>query len=220
MRIWIQTVEESTRLLSPIGLMLIDDLTGSSPLGRVDVYLDYKDPGGNWQPSGIPAVITARTVITYPGLERRAKAGGTQRAYRVRVVPEFYIPDYRRKDDAIEFAVTPYNDTDPQVPPVQLPGIAILLPAPNYPFQQHIPVLRGQVKDAAKNPVPDCVVKQRMKEHVLTDFRGVFALPLRWIKPGVKFSVDAANERTGAVGTVANLQLPDALNSSVEIQIQ
>jgi len=36
---WIQTVAEHTQLYSPIGLRLVDDLTGTTPRGRIDVYL-------------------------------------------------------------------------------------------------------------------------------------------------------------------------------------
>ena len=220
MRRWVEAVEESAKLYSPIGLRLVDDLTGSAPLGRIEVLLDVKDPQGQWIDTHRAPVITASSIVAYPGLERRARIDGAGAVrYRVRIKPEFYIPFYRMTDDAIERDAYPYNDTNPPAQVKHVPDDVVLTPAPNYPFEKHIPVLHGLVTDAANSPVAFVHVKQGAKERVLTDERGTFSLPLRWIKPGDNFQVDAINERNGQHGTSPNLKLPDALKNVLKIQI-
>jgi hypothetical protein len=49
MRTWVQTVKETATLYSPIGLRLIDDFTGKTPLGRIDVLLDIQDAPSTWR---------------------------------------------------------------------------------------------------------------------------------------------------------------------------
>jgi hypothetical protein len=216
---WIQTVAERTQRYSPIGLRLVDDLTGATPRGRVDVYLDARDAGGNWNITDVAAVKTPSGVVTYPGLERHASVTGLpSRHYRVRLRAEFYIPLYQRNSDGIEFDAFPYNDAN--LPSTIVTGTqdAVLTPAPNYEIEDHIPVLRGVVVDSANKPVPNAVVTQGVKERVLTDSRGTFALPLRWVKQNVATPVDAADERTGRTGTIS-IQLPASLSTNQKIQI-
>jgi hypothetical protein len=218
-RYWIQIVEESTQLYSPIGLRLVDDLTGSTPRGRVDVFLDAKDASGNWNATGVAATKTLSGFVSYPGLERHANVVGLpSRRYRVRLDAQFYLPLYRRNSEGIEFDAFPYNDTNPPTTISKLTQDAILTPAPNYGVEGHIPVLKGVVVDAADKPVRDAMVTQGAKERVLTDARGTFALPLRWVKPNVPVPVDAADERTGRTGTIT-IQLPGSLSKSQKIQI-
>jgi hypothetical protein len=82
----------------------------------------------------------------------------------------------------------------------------------------HIPVLRGEVVDPAGNPVPNAYVTQGNKERALTDARGTFALPLRWVQANTPTTIDATDQRTGRVGSIS-IQLPAALNSSQKISI-
>lgn len=220
MREWNMTVVESARLFSPIGVRLIDDLTGKEPLGKMQIFLDVQNPAGVWRLQDRPATRSLSGVVTYPGLEWHADASGQppQRQYRVRVKPELYLPLYQRTQDGLEFPVVPYDDNHPpQVSP--LPTDMILTPAPNYPFQGHIPLLNGVVRDAANNPVPNVVVTQGAKERVLTDWRGRFSLPLRWAKPNVQIPVDAVNERNGQMGT-ENITPPGDLDKVLVIKIQ
>jgi hypothetical protein len=134
-RTWVQIVEETIELYSPIGLRLIDDLTGNPPIGRIEVFLDLKSAAGNWLPTGIPVVVTAGGVLTYPGLERHANVTGLpSRRYRVRLKPELYVPLYRRNADGIEVDAFPYNDDNPPAMVKKLPDDTILMPAPNYPL--------------------------------------------------------------------------------------
>ncbi len=102
MRTWIQTIEESTQLFSPIGLRLIDDLTGNSPIGRIQAILELQDAGGEWKDTKIAPVITASGTVTYPGLERHADATGKlPKQFRVRLKPQFYLPLYQRDRDGL-----------------------------------------------------------------------------------------------------------------------
>jgi hypothetical protein len=219
MRNWIQAVEESTVLFSPIGLRLIDDLTGGAPIGRVEVFLESQIAGGAWKDTGIAAVITASGTVTYPGLERHADATGKPpKQFRVRLKPQFYLPLYQRNQDGILCTAFPYDNSHPPQTVKKLPDDLILTPAPNYPFQGHLRMARGVVVDAAGKPVLNAVVTQGVKERVLTDGRGCFALPLRWVKPNTQIPIDAVNERNGQIGAT-NIQFPQDLGKNITIQI-
>src|SRR5687767_12932981 len=98
-------------LYSPIGLRLVDDMTGNMPLGHVRVLLDRRDPAGNWQETKIKAVMTPSGNLTYPGLERHPDLSGPARRYRARIEADLYGPLYRATLDGIEFDAFPYNDT-------------------------------------------------------------------------------------------------------------
>ncbi len=219
MRTWIQTIEESTQLFSPIGLRLIDDLTGNSPIGRIQAILELQDAGGEWKDTKIAPVITASGTVTYPGLERHADATGKlPKQFRVRLKPQFYLPLYQRDRDGLLCTAFPYDNSHHPQNIKQLPDDVILTPATNYPFEGQIPVARGMVVDAANASVPNAVVTQGAKERVLTDQRGCFALPLRWVKPNPALPIDAANERNGQQGTT-NIQFPQDLSRNIKIQI-
>jgi hypothetical protein len=211
---------ETTHLYSPIGLRLVDELTGAAPIGSVAATLDIRDADGSWRQTVIADVRTLSGIVAYPGLERHADISGQQpRQYRIRLTAKLYVPFYRARSDGIPFTADPYSETNP---PAQIVGIAtdtLLLPAPNYPFATHIAVLRGSVVDAANKPVPDVLVEQSNKERALTDARGSFALPLRWAQPGVPIAIDATDQRTGRHGSL-EIQLPGALRQSQTIPIR
>jgi hypothetical protein len=216
---WNTAIVESARLYSPIGVRLIDDLTGGDLLGKVQVYLDLQDSAGVWRQQDRNPVWSMSGYVTYPGLEWHADALGLpQRQFQVRIKAEFYIPLYPNNQDGLAFTVKPYDDAHP--PQVSVfPTDLVLTPAPNYPFQGHIPLLHGVVKDAANEAVPNTMVTQAAKERVLTDGKGMFALPLRWAKPNVAIPIDAANSRSGKTGT-KNITPPGDLTKFLTIQIQ
>jgi hypothetical protein len=209
-----------THLYSPIGLRLVDDLTGAAPIGSVQATLDIRNADGSWQQTDIQDVRTLSGIVTYPGLERHANIAGLQiRQYRIRLTAAVYLPLYRVLSAGIQFRADPYNETNP---PAHITGMTIgtfLLPAPNYPFPTNVPVVRGLVVDAANKPVPDVLVEQSNKERALTDARGSFALPLRWAQPGVPIAIDATDQRTGRHGSL-DVQLPGALRQSQTIAIR
>lgn len=219
MKTWIQAVEESTQLFSPIGLRLIDDLTGNAPIGRMEVVLERQDGAGAWKDTKIAAVITASGTVTYPGLERHSDATGQlPKQFRVRLRPQFYVPLYQRNQDGILCTAFPYDNSHPPQTIKKIPDDTILTPAPNYPFQGHVRVAHGVVVDHAGKPVPNAVVTQGLKERVLTDQRGSFALPLRWVQPNTLVPIDAVNERNAQTGTTT-IHFPQDLVKNITIQI-
>lgn len=210
---------ERAEMYSPIGLWLRDEFTEDAPLGRVQVQLDIRDLAGVWRATDIRPVITPSGILTYPALGRRGEAlNQPPRRYRVRIEAEFYRPLYNALADGVEFDAFPYNDT---TPPQNAPNNAqdlLLLPASNYPFDLHIPILRGNVVDAAGDAVANVLVSQGGIERVLTDERGTFSLPLRWVQENVATPIDAVDQRTGRIGSIP-IQLPGSLQQSQQIVI-
>lgn len=223
MIVWRALPGERWLLYSPIGLRLLDDITGNLPFGGVKALLDRRNPAGNWQEMQIKAVMTPSGYLTYPGLERHPDANGPARRYRCRIEADFYGPLYRALQDGIEFDAFPYNNTNPPAnfpppPNLPLPQDVVLTPASNYPFAPHIPVLRGRTVDVNGNPVADAVVSQGIQERVLTDRRGTFALPLRWVALNTAVPIDATHPRTGRTGTIP-ITIPQDLGQNHDIQI-
>lgn len=217
MRVWHPLPGEERVLYSPVGLRLVDDLTGGPPVSPVEAFLELQD-GPEWRPVERQARITASSILGYPGLGRGIDAGGPPRRYRVRLEARFYRAGYRAADDGIEFDVAPYDDATPPVPVVSTAVTTALLPAAAYPFAPHLPVLRGVVVDAAAQPVADVLVQEGMRERVLSDERGAFSLPLRWVAAGVSTTIDATDQRTGRTGSI-NVTLPGALAASQTITV-
>lgn len=214
---------ETALLFTPIGLRLLDEITGTTPFGPLRALLDRRDNAGDWQETRIQPVMTPVGNLTYPQLERHHDPIGPSRRYRCRIEADFYLPLYRATQDGIEFDAFPYNDTNPPsnfpAPPnLPMPQDVVLTPASNYPFAQHIPVLRGRVVDVSQRPVADAMVNQGVQERVLTDTKGTFALPLRWVSPNVAVPIDASHPRTGRTGT-RNITIPQDLGRNIEIQI-
>jgi hypothetical protein len=219
MTTWMISPAATTHLYSPVGLRLLDELTGVAPLGSVFAMLDTLDLGGSWRHTDISDVRTPSAVVTYPGLARCADVTARQpQQYRVRLAADLYIPYYLSTSDGIIFTAYPYNDANPPAVIVRMATDTLLVPAPNYPFASHIPVLRGVVVDASNKPVPNALVAQSNSERTLTDSHGTFALPLRWVEDNVATSIDANDQRTGRSGSI-QIQLPDALNSNQKIAI-
>jgi hypothetical protein len=208
MTVWQPVAAERLMLYSPIGLHLIDDFTGQPPIGALRIMLDRQLASGEWEPSGIDAVRTPGDVIIYPGLGRSAHAA-TQPAshYRVRIEAPHYRADYLTTDAGIEFDADPYDDSTPPAAIPQMPQRIFLLPAPSYPFQTHVRLVRGVLRDASNQPVANAEVTEGINERVLSDERGGFALPLRWSPLSGAVQIDALDHRTGASGQIS-LTLP------------
>ena len=203
MRRWRILPDERNVLYSPIGLRLLDDFSGRTPNGKVFSFLEERDASGEWNSMEIEGVTTPSGVLTYPGLGRSARvAGQPVRRYRVTLIADFYLPQYLINTDGIEFDVHPYNDsTPPQMAPTH-PQDALLLPASNYPFSGHVRVLRGVVEDASGIGVANVEVRESTREHVLSDQRGAFALPLRWPDLSSMIQIDALDHRNGRAGQI------------------
>jgi hypothetical protein len=208
-----------TRLYSPIGLRLIDELTNQGPIGSVTAFLDKLGASGTWLQTDVQGVVTPSATVSYPSLERRVSVAGVPaQTYRVRLTADYYIPYYLTNADGIQFQAYPYNDDNPPAVITKMPVDTLLLPGASYPFATHIPVLRGEVVDAAGNPVPNAYVSQSNTERTLTDARGTFALPLRWVQANTPVPIDATDQRTGRSGSIS-VQIPAALSSNQRILI-
>lgn len=214
---WRELGSERSALYSPIGLRLVDDFTGKSPLGRVSARLDREVSAGVWAPADLETVITPSTTLTWPGLGREGDPlAAPTRRYRARVAADRYRPAYLQDRDGIEFDAPPWDDDNPPVPITAGPADVYLFPAPDYDFPTWVRVLHGYVQDASGTPVANVLVTQASAERALTDERGTFSLPLRWATNGQM--VDANDVRTGRSGNHV-LSLPADLSSSVTITI-
>lgn len=205
-------------LTTPIAIRLRDDFTGEAPFGSVVLFLDVQD-GTAWHPTGRAPAMTASGIFTYPNLERSAApAGKPPRRYRVRIEAANYRPRYLRSADAVEFDAFPGNDDVVPSTFATVVQTEALLPSPGYPFPTHVPVLRGLVTDTAGKPVANVVVREGLRETVLTDARGQYALPLRWVPPAVPVPIDAEDLRTGRTDT-NTIVLPSSLGVSINFTI-
>jgi hypothetical protein len=214
---WRAVPEENRLLYSPVGLLLVDDLTGRTPVGRVEAWLELQD-GAEWRSVDRAPVMTASSVLLYPGLGRTTDATQPPQRYRVRLESPFYRPLYSAIADGIEFDVPPYDDANPPTTLTDRPTHTVLLPALNYPFAPYIPVLRGIVRDAGGDPVADVLVQEAIRERTLTDARGAFSLSLRWVPPGTPTTITADDQRTGRAGSIT-VTLPADLNQSQTITV-
>jgi hypothetical protein len=205
-------------LVTPIAIRLRDDFSGDGVVGNVALLLDIKE-GSGWCPLDRAPATTASGIYIYPNLERRAAPIGLPpRRYRVRIEAANYRPRYLRIDDAIEFNAFPGNDDVLPTTYAKTVRVEALLPSVNYPFPTHVPVLRGLVTDAGGNPVPNVVVHEGLRETVLTDERGQYALPLRWVPPAVPVPIDAEDLRTARTDTQL-VMLPSSLGVSINFTI-
>lgn len=214
--LWRDSSTDRTGLISPIGLQMVDDLTGGDPMGSVVCALFVEDSPGQWRSVEVRTGRSAGGIVIFPGLGR-SRDPGTQppRHYRAVITAQFYRPYYAITQDGFEFDIYPHNDDQP---PAQAPGLqrVVLVPATNYPFQPHLRVLRGQVRNAA-GPVANAEVFVT-RDRVLSDDGGCYALPLRYELNSTPVAIDAVDNRTGEHGQI-NVTLPADLNRNNVIVI-
>lgn len=218
MTLWRPTDDVPAILHCPIALEMLDDFTGWSAIGSLQLTLEFQD-GPSWRPSDLESVRTDGGLYAYPGLGRHADPAAAP-SFRVRILVTAanYRPEYGATLDGLEYDVPTYNDT---VPPAFLnimPESVVLLPASNYPYPPHVRVLRGTVRNSGTgDPLADARVSTGL-ERALTDERGAFSLPLRWQPTHALINVLAEHPRTGLTNSVS-LQLPDVLGSNQEILV-
>jgi len=216
---WRNLPGERIELYSPIGLRPVDEMTGLAPIGRFQPLLEVSDGVGGWRRTDIKGIVTMSGVITYPALELRSEVVGVNpRRYRILLSAEFYRPLYPAATAGIEFDAYPYNHTNPPEIIVYQVQDLFLTPATNYPFPTHVSVLRGMVIDTAGNKIADALVTEGVRERVLSDDRGAFALPLRWVQPNGPVAINASDERTARTGTI-DVTVPADLGRSHTITI-
>jgi hypothetical protein len=202
---------------SPVGLRLIDDVTGRGPIGKTDCVLFIEDAPGQWRKTELRPARSAGGFLTFPGLGRsREVTGQPPRHYRAEVSAEFYRPFYPGPADGIEFDAPPFNDDNAPAQPPSLRDV-LLVPAPNYPFAPHLRVLRGQVRSAT-GPAVNAEVSRGNTERVLTDEKGSYALPLRLTPNNTPVAIDAVDHTTGEHGQII-ITLPADLGGDKVIVI-
>lgn len=215
---WPRLPGERRSLYAAIGLRLIDDITGGPPVGEVRAELDLRD-GAIWNPVDRRVLVTPGGMVNCPGLERRANpAAAGPRRYRLRIEADLYRPLYRGAEDGVEFDAFPYNDETPPQSFSRRGRDERLTPSRGYPFPTHVRVLRGEVVDAAGEPVEDAVVSEGAGDRVVTDEHGLFALALRTAPEGVPVQVTADHQRSNRSGSVT-VTLPDDLGQTQTIQV-
>lgn len=196
---------------SQFALRFIDEFTGGPSLYPVEVSLSLLDGAGGWRELDTRPTRSPSGNLLFPGLGRSANvATAPMVRHRVQITSARYRPEYLRTLDSIEFDVHPYDDTHaPAVVPIA-PETVLLLPTANYPFPTHVRTVRGQTLDTAGDPLGNVEVVHNVAERVLSDERGVFALPLRWAPLSGAVTLDATDHRSGRTGQIT-LTLPDDL---------
>jgi hypothetical protein len=214
---WSFPADERSLQLSQIGLRLIDDLTGKDPIGEIGCALSVEDVPGQWRKTDITPVRSESGILTFPGLGRvRDVSGQPVRHYRAEISARYYRPFYNAPQTGIEFDIHPFNDGHPPPLPPALRDVA-LMPATNYPFQTHLRVLRGQVRNAF-GAVVDAEVSRSNTERVLSDELGFYALPLRFTPNNTPVAIDATNHVTSEQGQIV-ITLPADLGQNKVITI-
>lgn len=209
-------VEETTFTPCSLAVQPWDELTQEPPLGAPRVVLEREGPDNTWRP-GPRAVVTPSGIHAWSRLEhRRSAVGAPPVRYRLTVESELYVPAFRESRDDERVLIHPYDDRGPPPPPPTAPLRVPLYPSVAYPFESSIPVLRGSVVDA-HGPVRDALVTQGTRERALTGEDGQFALPLRWVVPGlVTLHI---KDRQGRA-TSHKVTLPQALSHAVTITLR
>ncbi|VTU20098.1 hypothetical protein H4CHR_00517 [Variovorax sp. PBS-H4] len=208
---FVAVATERMVLYSQIAVRLIDEFTGDLAQHPVTPLLSYRDSAGEWQPTSLSPVPTPSGNLLFPGLGRSANVAAAPIVrHRLQLTSTFYRPDYLSNADGLEFDVHPYDDLQaPAVLPT-LPFTVLLLPSPMYPYPAFMRSVRGQTLDAMGAPIANAEVAAGLAERVLSDDRGVFALPLRWTPFSGNVLLDAVDHRTGRTGQLT-LALPQDL---------
>jgi hypothetical protein len=202
---------ERTVLYSQIGLRLVDEFTGGPLQHRVDARISFQDGAGNWQPLPLEPVPSPSGNLLYPGLGRSATFGtAVMVRHRVQLESDYYRPEYLRNADALEFDVHPYDDANAPAVVPNVPQTVLMLPSTTYPYAGFVRTVRGMTLDGLGDPVANVEVTSGTTERVLSDERGVFALPLRWAPLSGGVIIDAVDHRTGRTDQI-NLTLPQDL---------
>jgi hypothetical protein len=220
---WQLATDERSVRFSPAWFRLVDELTGLAPFERVHVRVDQRDVTG-WRSIDVPTIVTAAGMVAFPGLERRRETAGVAPGhYRLKVDAEFYRPLYREQADGVTFEAAPHNDE--VQPPAPSRTDLFLLPSVTYPYSAHIRTLRGIVQDQSGAPVEDGLVSTQAQiglrtrlDRTLTDGRGAFALPLRWVALGSTASVSCIDRRRQRGATIT-VNFPDDVGQNRLITI-
>ena len=209
---------EITELVAHAAFRLVDDFTGQSPTGKLRYFLDREISANSWAPSDIEPVNSGSGVLFYPYLEKKRDVNSPPRRYRFRVESPLYHPAYQADSDGFEFDAFPYSDEAVINPFAAVVQTVALRPSPAYSFAPDLPVLRGTiVRQADGKTVKYAEITKANQETALSDERGEFALPLRWIQTS-PFDIDVVDKRTNESRTKA-IVVPGMLGMNVVIDI-
>ena len=206
-------------MFAPIGLRLLDALSGSGPIGWVRPELDEL-VGAQWSPSPARVVVSGNGIVTVPGIGRTARPAQAQaRHFRIRLAAQHYRPRYQAAADGIEFDAEPYDDrTSPQTHGTGATD-ALLLPVVTYPFPPQLRVIRGVVRDQQGDRVQDALVEDAPpRAAALSDPEGTFALPLLAAVDGTPTTINATHARSGQTGAL-HVTLPADLGHNLTITV-
>lgn len=215
---------------SPIWIRAFDGFSGRRIAGGLEVTLKREEEG-RWEKAVERPTFTSSGDIAFLGLgrAREPESIGT-RPYLVKVNAIGYRTDYPLRPpppppllppppgDGLLAYVVAWRPDRPPVAAAVLSSLP-LRPAASYPFPPGTPLLNGLVQDAANEPVKDAHISAAVPalgvvEHVLTDERGWFRLPLRWMSgPTI-----IAAAKAGLVGN-KQVNVPADLSSTHVITI-
>ncbi len=210
--------EDIRRTYSPVGLRLIDDLTGEAPLGVVRCTLLVLDAPQQWRVVDVPRALTPTGVLVFPDLGRSTSVtGAAPRHYSAVLHADFYILFFFTRSDGFEFDAFPFDDTTPPAQLRKAPDTIALVPRASYPFAPYQRVLRGRVVDA-NGPLVNVEVSHGNVERTVSDTQGVFALPLRLTPNNTPVTIDAIDHRNNRHAEIT-VTLPADLGKNQTITI-
>src|SRR3954447_4460081 len=99
---WVTLPGERSLQSSPVGLRLIDDLTGQGPIGKTGCVLYIEDAAGQWRKTELRPARSAGGFLIFPGLGRSRDVIGPPRRYRAEITAQFYRPFYPGPVDGVE----------------------------------------------------------------------------------------------------------------------
>ncbi len=215
--VWVPRFDQVDFAHCSLAVQPVDEFTGERPLDKPTLVIEREVSAGVWTRLEQEPVRTPSGILAFLRLERRRAATGVPPVnYRFTLESPLYVPAFRQTKDWESTTVAPWDDVGVPSSPVSQPLRVPLYPSIAYPFDPSIPVIRGTVRDSAGRPVRDALVSESGRERVLTDERGQYALPLRWLAAGVAAPIDA-KDRQGRTVSV-NVTLPTSLHSAVNIQ--
>jgi len=220
-RHWRRSSGPALRYVASKAFRLVDDFTASPPHHPVAFILEEPRSSGRlWAAAEVTPARSAGGILAFAGLGLATDpAAQPVRRYRLRFLDDppraIYRPAFRATLETLEFDVPTYSHTVPPANEAGSPELIALLPGASYPFPRHLPVLHGTVHDAT-GPVADVQVSAT-NDHVLSDERGAFALPLRLTSPAASVLVLAEHLPTSR-STSATVPLPNGLGHVLELK--
>lgn len=194
---------------TPVWIRLVDEFTGRRPSGPLEVLLERRD-GAAWVPLDHPHQVSSRGDLGFLDLGRARPGQSGTFDVRITVSAPHTQAATTLGSPTVTRTIARWSV---QAPPAPTPIEVRFFPTPSYAFGPGTPLLSGNARDAAGDPVPRAMVSVTetingtpVVERTLTDESGWFRLPLRWSSGAT--SVQAAK---GALGGSATITVPDDL---------